>query len=87
VGLRAFRKVGHFIKPTTRFIQAFGGFASKAVFQWTCHSFRELVLKGEISVDLALEKGYVILTLGDDKILGLGFYIHGPFGPNSQRIK
>ncbi len=77
VGLRAFRKVGHFIKPTTRFIQAFGAFASKAVFHVDMPQLRELVLKGEISVDLPLEKGYVILTLGDDKILGLGFYIRG----------
>ena len=77
VGLRAFRKVGRFIKPTTRFIQAFGRFATKAVFQMDMPQFRTLVLEGEISVDLALEKGYVILTLEDDVILGLGFYVHG----------
>jgi hypothetical protein len=39
--------------------------------------FKTLVLTGEIPIDLALEKGYVILTLADDRILGLGFYIHG----------
>ena len=77
VGLRAFRKVGHFIKPTTRFIQAFGHFATKAIFQMDVLQLETLVLTGEIPVDLTLEKGYVILTLEDDVILGLGFYIHG----------
>ncbi len=77
VGLRAFRKVGHFIKPTTRFIQAFGHFATKAIFQMDVPQLETLVLTGEIPVDLTLEKGYVILTLEDDVVLGLGFYIHG----------
>jgi NOL1/NOP2/fmu family ribosome biogenesis protein len=77
VGLRAFRKVGQFIKPTTRFIQAFGRFATKAIFQMDKTQFETLIQKGEIPVDLSLEKGYVILTLKDDVILGLGFYIHG----------
>ena len=77
VGLRAFRKVGQFIKPTTRFIQAFGRFATKAIFRMDMAQFKTLVQKGEIPVDLSLEKGYVILTLEDDVILGLGFYIHG----------
>ena len=77
VGLRAFRKVGQFIKPTTRFIQAFGRFATKNIFQMDMTQFKTLVLTGEIPVDLVLEKGYVILTLADDRILGLGFYIHG----------
>lgn len=77
VGLRAFRKVGQFIKPTTRFIQAFGRFATKAVFQMDMPQFRALVLTGEIPVDPALEQGYVILKLENDVVLGLGFYIHG----------
>ena len=76
VGLRAFRKVGQFIKPTTRFIQAFGRFATKAVYQLDMPQFKTLALAGEIPVDLALEKGYVILTLEDDVVLGLGFFIH-----------
>lgn len=77
IGLRAFRKVGRFIKPTTRFIQVFGRFATKAVIRLNVRQLRTLVLDGEIPVDLNLEKGYVILTLENDVILGLGFYIHG----------
>ena len=76
VGLRAFRKVGQFIKPTTRFIQNFGRFATKAVYDMEMGQLKTLVLTGEIPVDLNLEKGYVILTLEKDCILGLGFYIH-----------
>ena len=77
VGLRAFRKVGHFIKPTTRFIQAFGRYATKAIFPMDLRQLKTLIKTGEIHVDLALEKGYVILTLEDSAVLGLGFYIHG----------
>ena len=77
VGLRAFRKVGHFIKPTTRFIQIFGHFATKAIFQLDIKQLRKLVIEGEIPVELALEKGYVILKMENDVILGLGFYING----------
>jgi len=77
IGLRAFRKVGHFIKPTTRFIQIFGHFATKAIFQLDMTQLRALVLEGEIPVDLTLEKGYVILRMENDVILGLGFYING----------
>ncbi|EFK12318.1 conserved hypothetical protein [delta proteobacterium NaphS2] len=77
VGLRASRKVGHFIKPTTRFIQIFGQFATKAVFQLNMTQLKTLVFEGEVPVDPALEKGYVILKMEDDVILGLGFYING----------
>jgi NOL1/NOP2/fmu family ribosome biogenesis protein len=77
VGLRAFRKVGQFIKPTTRFIQAFGRYATKAVFHMDMLQFETLIRTGEIPVDLALEKGYVVLSLENNVILGLGFYING----------
>ena len=77
VGLRAFRRVGQFLKPTTRFIQFFGRFATKNMFNMDMAQLQTLILNGEIPVDANLEKGYVILTLGDHQILGLGFYIHG----------
>ncbi len=77
VGLRAFRKVGRFIKPTTRFIQIFGCLATEAVYQLNGAQLKALVVDGEIPVDLNLEKGYVILTLEGDIVLGLGFYVHG----------
>ena len=77
VGLRAFRKVSQFLKPTTRFIQFFGRFATKNMFHVDMGQLQTLILTGEIPVGVNLEEGYVILTLGDHRILGLGFYIHG----------
>ena len=77
VGLRAFRKVGRFIKPTTRFIQSFGRLATKAVCRLNTAQLESLVFDGKIPVDLNLDKGYVILALEDDMVLGLGFYGHG----------
>ena len=77
VGLKAFRKVGAFVKPTTRMIQIFGSFATKARLEIdTCQLIR--LLAGEaLHVDLDMGKGYVILSLGENRIVGLGFFING----------
>lgn len=73
-GIRAFQKVGTFVKPTTRFIQRFGHHATRGIYQATTDQFRALLGGGEIPVDLPLDTGYVILTMGMDRILGLGFF-------------
>ncbi|MDZ7695990.1 MAG: hypothetical protein U5R49_03350 [Deltaproteobacteria bacterium] len=75
-GLRSFQKVGAFIKPTTRFIQIFGHHATKGRYQLNHEQLRRLISGNEIEVDLGLDKGYVILTLGLNRILGLGFFIN-----------
>jgi len=77
VGLKAFRKVGQFVKPTTRFIQTFGKFASRRVFQVSPETLSKLVAGEEIPVAQDYEKGYVILAINKTCILGLGFFIHG----------
>ncbi len=77
VGLRAFQSVGNFVKPTTRFIQTFGRFASKAKLQINMGQLQTLLEGGEIPVDLKLDNGYVILSTEKDTILGLGFLING----------
>lgn len=77
VGLRAFQRVGSFVKPTTRFIQTFGRFASKAKLQINMAQLRTLLEGGEIPVDLKLDNGYVILSTEEDRVLGLGFLING----------
>ena len=76
VGLRAFQKIGNFVKPTTRFIQTFGRFASKARFQINMTQLQTLLEGGEIPVDLKLDNGYVILSTEKDRVLGLGFLIN-----------
>ena len=77
VGLKAFHKVGAFIKPTTRIIQMFGHAAKKAKIEIDGEQLLCLVNDQDLPMDLNLDKGYVILCLGRDTILGLGFYGHG----------
>lgn len=77
VGLKAFRKVGQFVKPTTRFIQTFGQYAARRVCQVSPETLSRLVAGEEIPVDEDYEKGYVILAINKTCILGLGFFIHG----------
>ena len=77
VGLRAFQRVGGFVKPTTRFIQTFGRFAGKAKLQINMVQLQTLLEGGEIPVDLKLNNGYVILSTEEDRVLGLGFLING----------
>ena len=77
VGLRAFQRVGSFVKPTTRFIQIFGRFASKAKLQINMGQLQTLLKGGEIPVDLKLDNGYVVLSVGANRVLGLGLLING----------
>lgn len=77
VGLRSFRKVGQFVKPTTRFIQSFGRFATKRVCCLSRDNLFRLVAGEEIPVDQDYKKGYVILANDETYILGVGFYING----------
>ncbi|MFH1491084.1 MAG: hypothetical protein ABII06_19430 [Pseudomonadota bacterium] len=75
-GLKAFQRVGQFLKPTTRWVQIFGRYASRGLVDIGEDQFQEL-LKGEfLAFESRMENGYVILTL-DGGTLGLGLLIHG----------
>ncbi|RLC22523.1 MAG: hypothetical protein DRH56_08560, partial [Deltaproteobacteria bacterium] len=76
-GMRAFRKIGAFVKPSTRLIQSFGGLATRARIEIDHHELARLVDGGELLLDLDLDTGYVILELKGSGVLGLGFYING----------
>lgn len=77
VGLKAFQKVGSFIKPTTRLIQVFGRRAKKATRNLTEKELRTLVRDGAIDFpECGLENGYVILCF-EKYVLGLGLLIRG----------
>jgi len=77
VGIRAFQKVGAFVKPTTRLIQIFGHSATKSKLDIEEEQL-SIILSGEkFPVDLAIDKGYVILALNSKMILGLGFFVNG----------
>jgi NOL1/NOP2/fmu family ribosome biogenesis protein len=77
VGLKAFQKIGVFVKPTTRLIQVFGSAATKARIEIDDEQLGRLVSGEELSMDMALDTGYVILVQGNNRVLGLGFFING----------
>jgi NOL1/NOP2/fmu family ribosome biogenesis protein len=75
-GLKAFRKVGAFIKPTTRMVQLFGRGATRARIELDEDRLARLMAGERLKVDLGIDNGYVILSLGGKCILGLGLYIN-----------
>ena len=76
-GLKAFRKVGAFIKPTTRVVQLFGRSATRARIELDESGLARLSAGERLKVDLGIDNGYVMLSLGGNRILGLGLYING----------
>jgi hypothetical protein len=55
----------------------FGHAATKARLEIDGNQLQCLVSNQDLPMELNLEKGYVILSLDRDIILGLGFYGHG----------
>ncbi|MCP4681075.1 MAG: hypothetical protein GY864_01930 [Desulfobacterales bacterium] len=76
-GLKAFHKVGAYIKPTTRFIQIFGHAATKARLEIDESGLLKLFSGDELSVDLPIGDGYVIFSLSENRVPGLGLLIDG----------
>ena len=77
VGLKAFQNVGAFVKPTTRLIQMFGHMATRAVVEIDKKQLMDLLADKGLPMELPVEKGYVILRMIKETILGLGFYAQG----------
>ena len=77
VGLKAFRKVGAYVKPTTRMIQIFGQVATRSKIQIDQEQLLHLVDGKELLVHDTIDNGYVILALSDNRIVGLGFLMDG----------
>jgi len=76
VGLKAFHRVGKFVKPTTRMIQMFGHLATRARVEIDEVQLQELVDAEPLDIEMEVEDGYVILSF-EDRILGLGLLIKG----------
>jgi len=74
VGLRAFSMVGRFIKPSTRFIQLFGRAATRSKVNISEEELGLLLQGKALNRELNLSKGYVILELGRQAIVGLGLW-------------
>ncbi|MFP3927758.1 MAG: methyltransferase RsmF C-terminal domain-like protein [Desulfobacteraceae bacterium] len=76
VGIPAFHRVGAFIKPSTRFIQIFGVYASRARLELTTEELQRLLSGREIESNLPDEDGYVVL-FHQGSPLGLGLLLKG----------
>jgi NOL1/NOP2/fmu family ribosome biogenesis protein len=76
VGLKAFTRVGKFIKPTTGMIRVFGNKASKACFNLSKEELDRLLAGENLMAETTLEDGYVILRHEED-ILGMGLLVNG----------
>lgn len=75
-GMKAFQRVGQFMKPTTRAVQVFGALATKAVLHLENGQLQCMLNGKDLFLDKELEDGYVILALGNH-VLGLGLSIKG----------
>ena len=76
-GLRAFRAVGAFIKPSTRFIQLFGLHATRGTLTVSEEELLRLVDGEELPAPPGMDNGYVILALEGGGIIGMGLLVHG----------
>jgi len=76
-GLKAFERVGSFIKPTTRFIQIFGSHATKAVMEIDKPQLMKLLREERILLDDDWGQGYVILAVAGYGVIGLGLLVGG----------
>lgn len=77
MGLRAFHKIGGFVKPTTRMMQAFGHAATKGKIELDEHQLFKLLEGRELEVGSTLANGYVLLVLPESGVLGTGLLING----------
>ena len=74
VGLRAFTKIGRFIKPSTRLIQVFGKYATRALLEIGKEDVMRLLTGETLPTKSEQADGYVILSCEGD-ILGLGLLL------------
>jgi len=75
VGLRAFTKIGQFIKPSTRMIQVFGKNATKSRLEIGKEDMMRLLNGVTLDIESQQEDGYVILSYEGDT-LGLGLLLN-----------
>jgi NOL1/NOP2/fmu family ribosome biogenesis protein len=74
VGLKAFDRVGKYLKPATGMIQLFGHHATKGAYQLRDDEFEKLLRGDPLDVESTMESGFVILRLGQH-VLGIGLLV------------
>jgi NOL1/NOP2/fmu family ribosome biogenesis protein len=77
MGMKAFQKVGQFLKPSTRFIQMFGCSATRAALVISEAQLLRILEGKHLPLDLDVDQGYVILRLDEKQVVGLGLYVKG----------
>lgn len=75
--MKAFQRVGAYIKPATRMIQSFGHNASRARVDLNKHEVLRLLAGEPLPTSVDIDEGYVILSLRKNWILGLGLLVNG----------
>ncbi|RPI74330.1 MAG: hypothetical protein EHM45_19270 [Desulfobacteraceae bacterium] len=86
IGLKSFRRIGEYIKPTTRFMQVFGVQAQKSRYDLNESELARIMANEPIEVEWPIEPGYVILA-HQDHIIGLGFLKFNRIQPQLPRQK
>ena len=86
VGLKFFRRIGGYIKPTTRFIQMFGSKAQRSRYELNELELQQIMADEPIDVEWLIEPGYVILA-HQNRIIGLGFFKQNRILPQLPRQK
>ncbi len=84
-GMKAFQKVGQFLKPTTRMIQLFGIHATKAKITISENNLQDLQKGKYIDAAPGMSQGYVILCLDEARVLGLGLCVNGRISTQISR--
>ena len=76
-GIKAFHRVGAFIKPTTRIVQCFGHLASRCVVDVSRGELEKLISGDALHREMPFEDGYVILRLDGIAVVGVGLWVKG----------
>ena len=76
VGLKAFDKVGKYLKPATRMVQLFGHHATKGVHLVSDYELEKLLRSEPVEVESGMEDGFVILRFRE-QVLGVGLLMKG----------
>jgi len=75
-GMRAFRVIDDFIKPSTRMIQIFGHLATRCKVNLDNGQLANLLENGALEIDLGVTNGYVVLCFRG-RVLGMGLLLRG----------
>jgi len=76
VGLKAFDRVGKYLKPSTRMIQFFGHYATKSLYDLTESELKKLLKAEPLEVTSGMEEGFVILRFRENALC-LGLLMQG----------